>query len=103
MVELHVERTIPASPEGVFTWLADPVNLTAGPLILEAAYTEGSTPGAGAVREAIAVGMWLREEITSYDARTATPTRSCAPCPPSIMRAAPCYALRRGTARTLTG
>jgi hypothetical protein len=27
MVQLHVERTIAASPERVFDWLADPTNL----------------------------------------------------------------------------
>ena len=32
MVKIHVERTIGASPERVFSWLADPANLTAAPL-----------------------------------------------------------------------
>lgn len=68
MVRLHVERTIAAPPERVFDWLADPVNLATAPLILTASYTDESKPGAGAVREAIAVGMWLREEVTAYDA-----------------------------------
>jgi hypothetical protein len=36
MIKLHVERTIAASPERVFDWLADPVNLTAAPLALRA-------------------------------------------------------------------
>jgi uncharacterized protein YndB with AHSA1/START domain len=31
MVKIHVERTIGASPERVFSWLADPANLTAAP------------------------------------------------------------------------
>jgi hypothetical protein len=69
MVQLHVERTIAASPERVFEWLADPASLTAAPLILKASWAKGSSdPGVGALREVIAVGMWFREEITAYDA-----------------------------------
>lgn len=68
MVELHVERTIAASPDRVFDWLVDPVHLASAPLIFKAGYVTGVTAGAGAVREAIAAGMWLREEITAYDA-----------------------------------
>jgi len=68
MVQLHVERTIAASPERVFDWLADPANLTASPLILKAGWAKGSSgPGAGAVREVTGVGVWIREEITAYD------------------------------------
>ena len=68
MVELHVERTIAASPERVFDWLADPASLRAAPLVLKAGWTKGSSgPGAGAVREVIGVGTWFREEITAYD------------------------------------
>jgi len=68
MVKIHVERTIGASPERVFSWLADPANLTAAPLILRARWAKTSPdPGVGALREATATGMWLREEITAYD------------------------------------
>jgi uncharacterized protein YndB with AHSA1/START domain len=69
VVKLHVERTIAASPERVFDWLADPGNLAAAPLILRAAWAKGSAgPAAGAVRNVTAAGMWLREEYTAYDA-----------------------------------
>jgi uncharacterized protein YndB with AHSA1/START domain len=69
MVHLHVERTIAASPQRVFAWLADPVNLTAAPLALKAGYAKDSPgPGAGALREVIGAGLWFREEITAFDA-----------------------------------
>jgi uncharacterized protein YndB with AHSA1/START domain len=69
MVELHVERTIGASPERTFDWLTDPVNLTTAPLFLRAGWAKGfSGPSVGAMREVTAVGAWLREEITAYDA-----------------------------------
>jgi len=69
MVTVHVERTIAASPEQVFDWMADPANLTAAPLALRAGFAKGSPgPGVGAVREVTALGMWFREEITAYDA-----------------------------------
>ena len=68
MVEIHVERTIAAPVDQVFDWLADPANLAAAPLTLKADYAKDSSgPGAGAVREVIAVGAWFREEITAYD------------------------------------
>ena len=68
MVEVQVNRTIKASPERVFRWLADPANLTAAPLILRAGWAKNTTqPGVRALREATATGMWLREEITAYD------------------------------------
>jgi uncharacterized protein YndB with AHSA1/START domain len=68
MVELHVQRTIAASPERVFDWLTDPANLAAAPLILRGGWAKGaSEPGAGALRELIGVGTWFREEITAYD------------------------------------
>jgi uncharacterized protein YndB with AHSA1/START domain len=68
MVEVRVEKTIEASPEDVFKWLADPANLTAAPLILRASWVKNTTqPGVRALREATATGMWLREEITAYD------------------------------------
>jgi Polyketide cyclase / dehydrase and lipid transport len=48
--------------------MADPTNLTTAPLILKAGWADPSNkPGVGALREATAVGMWLREEITAYD------------------------------------
>ena len=68
MVHLHVERTIAASPERVFDWLADPASLTAAPLVFKAVWAKGAKPGAGALREVTGVGMWFREEITAYDA-----------------------------------
>ena len=69
MVQLHVVRTIAASPEQVFDWLADPTNLAASPLVLKAGWAKGlSEPGVGAVREVTGVGVWFREEITAYDA-----------------------------------
>lgn len=68
MARLHLERTIAASPERVFDWLADPANLTAAPLALKAGYAKGSSePGVGALREVTGVGVWFREEITAYD------------------------------------
>ena len=68
MVEIHLERTIAAPVEQVFDWLADPANLAAAPLALRGRYAKDSPgPGAGAVREVIAVGTWFREEITAYD------------------------------------
>ena len=69
MVQVHVERTIAASPERVFDWLADPANLTAAPLFLKAGWAKGSSgPAVGALREITGVGMRFREEITAYDA-----------------------------------
>lgn len=68
MVQLHVQRTIGASPERVFDWLADPASLTAAPLVLKAGWARGAVPGAGGLREVTGVGMWFREEITAYDA-----------------------------------
>lgn len=68
MVELHIERTIAASPERVFDWLADPASLTAAPLAFKARWANGSPgPGAGALRRVLGFGMWFREEITAYD------------------------------------
>jgi hypothetical protein len=56
MVKIHVERTIGASPERVFSWLADPANLTAAPLILVVSwvttYTH-PTRGGGKAMEAM--------------------------------------------------
>jgi uncharacterized protein YndB with AHSA1/START domain len=68
MVEIHLERTIDAPVEQVFDWLADPVNLATAPLALRGRWAKDSSgPGAGAVREVLAVGTWFREEITAYD------------------------------------
>lgn len=68
MVFVEVQRTIRAAPELVFSWLADPANLTAAPLILRAGWAAGTVAaGVGAVREATATGIWLREEITDYN------------------------------------
>lgn len=68
MVHIHVERTIAAPPDQVFAWLADPANLTAARLMLRAGWrADAPGPRVGAVREAFAAGMWLREEITAYD------------------------------------
>src|SRR3981189_774025 len=62
MVEFHVERTIAASAERVFDWLADPANLTAAPVILKVRWVK-----VGALREAIGLGGWFREQITAHD------------------------------------
>ena len=68
MVELHIERTIAASPERVFEWLADPRSLTAAPLALRARWARGSSgPAEGAQRRVLGLGMWFREQITAYD------------------------------------
>jgi uncharacterized protein YndB with AHSA1/START domain len=68
MVELRVERTIAASPERVFDWLADPASLTAAPPVFSARWEKGSSgPDKGAVRRVIGLGTWFREEITAYD------------------------------------
>lgn len=68
MVELHVERTIAASGERVFDWLADPSSLRAAPLVLRAGWAKGSSgPRVGALREVVGAGIWFREEITAYD------------------------------------
>jgi uncharacterized protein YndB with AHSA1/START domain len=66
-----VERTIAASPERVFSWLADPANFTS-PLAsrfgFKAGCVGGSHPAVGAVREVNGFGnTWFREEITAYD------------------------------------
>ncbi|OHV05132.1 SRPBCC family protein [Mycobacterium talmoniae] len=68
MVEIHIERTIAASPERVFDWLADPASLTSAAAVLRARWaTNVSGPGEGAVREVVGLGAWFREEITAYD------------------------------------
>lgn len=68
MINLRVERMIAAPAERVFAWLADPTNLKASALIFRAGWSKGSPqPGVGATRDALALGMWLREEITAYD------------------------------------
>ncbi|TRW88293.1 SRPBCC family protein [Mycolicibacterium sp. 018/SC-01/001] len=68
MVQLHVERTVGASPEAVFDWLSDPANLTTAPFFVRAAWRADSPPvGVGALREVIVAGAWLREEITAFD------------------------------------
>jgi uncharacterized protein YndB with AHSA1/START domain len=67
MVEIHLERTIAAPVDQVFDWLADPANLAAAPLVLQASYAKDSSgPGAGAVREVVGLGTRFREEITAY-------------------------------------
>lgn len=94
MVTVHVERTIAASPEQVFAWLADPANLTAAPLILSAGWAAKSPdPGVGAVRNATAAGMWFSEEITAYN-----PPRSYSY---RIIRSVPAFTHEGGTV-TLT-
>jgi uncharacterized protein YndB with AHSA1/START domain len=73
MGQVHVERTIAASPERVFDWLLDPANLTVSPLFRRAGWAKDSPgPGIGAVREVSGIGGWAHEQITAYD-----PPRSC--------------------------
>jgi len=63
MVKLRVERTIAASPERVFDWLADPANLTAAPPVLRAGFAKGSSrPGVGALREVRGVATDRRHQ-----------------------------------------
>jgi len=63
MIQLRAERTIAASPERVFNWLADPANFAtplASTLGYKAGYVQGSDPGVGAVREVTAFGnVWF--------------------------------------------
>jgi len=69
MGQIHVERTIAASPERVFDWLLDPVNLTVSPLFRKAGWAKDlSGPDVGAVRELTGIGFWAHEQITAYDA-----------------------------------
>jgi hypothetical protein len=71
MGQVHVERTIAASPERVFNWLVDPANFTSrlsSAIGFKAGYVGGSAPGVGAVREVTGLGNTrFREEITAYD------------------------------------
>jgi uncharacterized protein YndB with AHSA1/START domain len=70
--QVHVERTIAASPERVFDWLLDPANLTS-PVFRNVVWAKDSSgPGVGAVREVTGYGFWAHEQITAYDA-----PRSC--------------------------
>jgi len=70
MITLTVERTIPAAPEAVFDWLADPRHYVAAPLILRIRPTRDGTNeplGVGAQREVTVLGAWFREEITGFE------------------------------------
>jgi uncharacterized protein YndB with AHSA1/START domain len=83
MVKFQVERTIAASPERVFDWLADPANLTAAPVILKVRWAKrSSAPGEGALREAIGLGGWFREQITAHDRPRAYSYRVVGSIPP---------------------
>jgi len=83
MVEFQVDRTIAASSERVFDWLADPANLTAAPVILKVRWVKGaSAPSEGALREPIGLGGWFREEITAYDRPRAYSYRVVRSSPP---------------------
>jgi hypothetical protein len=77
MVEFHVDRTIAASPERVFDWLAEPANLTAAPVILKVRWVK-----VGALREAIGLGGWFREQITAHDRPRAYSYRVVRSMPP---------------------
>jgi uncharacterized protein YndB with AHSA1/START domain len=69
MAQVHVERTVAASPERVFDWLHDPANLAVSPVHRDAVWAKGSSgPGVGAVREVTGFGFWVHEQITTYDA-----------------------------------
>jgi uncharacterized protein YndB with AHSA1/START domain len=66
--KLHFERTIAASPDQVFDYLADPRSLQAVPTVFRARYANGSSgPGKGAVRVVTGAGVYFREEYTAYD------------------------------------
>ncbi len=89
MVEIHVERTIAASVEQVFDWLADPAALTAAPLALRARWAKGSTgPGVGAVRIVTAAGTSFVRRSPRSTGRTVTPTSSFGRFPRSSTTAA---------------
>ena len=69
VAQVHVERTIAASPERVFDWLLDPANLTVSPVFRKAGWAKDSSgPGVGPVREVTGIGFWVHEQITAYDA-----------------------------------
>jgi hypothetical protein len=73
MAQIHVERTIAASPERVFDWMLDPTNLTVSPVIRKAGWAKDSSgPCVGAVRQVTGFGFWVHEQIMAYDA-----PRSC--------------------------
>lgn len=73
MAQIHVERTIAASPERVLDWLLDPINLTVSPIFRKAVWSKDSPgPGVGAMREVTGIGFWAREQIPAYD-----PPRTC--------------------------
>ena len=83
MVKFQVDRTIAASPERVFDWLADPANLVAAPVVLKVRWVTGwSGPGQGALRGVIGLGGWFREEITAYDRPRAYSYRVVRSIPP---------------------
>jgi uncharacterized protein YndB with AHSA1/START domain len=83
MVQVHMERTIAASPERVFEWLADPNNLADHVFAVKAGYAKGSAgPGVGAVREMIGFGWSAREEFTAYDAPRSYSYRAVRTYPP---------------------
>src|SRR3977135_2888944 len=68
MVEFQVDRTIAASPERVFDWLADPANLTAAPVILKVRWVKGSSaPGEGGLRERFVRGGGFLKYPTACD------------------------------------
>jgi hypothetical protein len=103
MVEFQVERTIAASAERVFDWLADPANLTAAPVILKVRWVNGSSgPGEGALREAIGLGGWFREQITAYDRSRAYSYRVVRSIPP-LNHEGGTLTFTPSTARTSTG
>src|SRR5258707_14904548 len=77
MVGFHVDRKIAASPERIFAWLADPANLAAAPVILKVRWVKE-----GALREAIGLGGWFREQITAHDRPPAYSCRDAPSFPP---------------------
>lgn len=90
MVELHVERVIAAPQPAVFAWLADPGNLTTAPLAFRAGFCRGTcAPAVGAQRWLVGAGIWVREEITTYDPPDSYSYR--------ILRAIPAFDHRGGT------
>ena len=104
VAQVHVERTIAASPERVFDWLLDPANLTVSPVFRKAGWAKDSSgPGVGPVREVTGIGFWVHEQITAYDAPRSYSYLAVRSFPASQHNGGRSRALRRTTARKSIG